>query len=77
MLDDTDPTKLNVHKLICLGLLLCGGTAELKARVLYDALQSEMQKKISSRDKEFGLVIKSMIVLLAYMMLRLYRTETG
>ena len=36
--DEDSPDKLNVHKLIILGLLLCGGSAELKARVFYDVL---------------------------------------
>ena len=38
-LKDVDqPDRLNVPKLICLGLMLCGGSDELKARVFYDVL---------------------------------------
>ena len=42
LFDEEQPDKLNVIKLICLGLMLCGGTYELKARVLYDVLQDNM-----------------------------------
>ena len=40
--DDLNPEKLSVVKLICIGLMLCGGTTELKARVFYDVLQDNM-----------------------------------
>ena len=75
--DDEQPDKLNVIKLICLGLMLCGGTYELKARVMYDVLQDNMQQKISSSDKDFDIMFKQMIVLSSYMLLRLYREESG
>ena len=40
--DDDQPDKLNVIKLICLGLTLCGGEPDMKARVFYDVLQDNM-----------------------------------
>ena len=51
--DDEYSDRFNVHKLVILGLMLCGGEYDLKARVLYDVLQDNMQKKISASDKDF------------------------
>ena len=73
--DAAQPEKYNVIKLICLGLMLCGGDADLKARVFYDALQDNMQLKISSSDKDFKVVFGYMVELSCYMMLRIYREE--
>lgn len=36
--DKDQKEKYQVHKLICLGLILCAGTKQLKTRVFYDAL---------------------------------------
>jgi len=47
----------------------------MKARVFYDALQDNMQQKISSSDKDFRTIFRQMIILSCYMMLRLYREE--
>ena len=77
LFDEEQPDKLNVIKLICLGLMLCGGTYELKARVLYDVLQDNMQPKISSNDKDFVIAFTHLVVLSSYMMLRIYREESG
>ena len=74
--DEAQPEKLNVIKLICLGLMLCGGSYELKARVLYDVLQDNMQPKISSNDKDFVTTFTHLVVLSAYMMLSVYRDES-
>ena len=38
MKDSNNPNRLNVYKLICMGVPLCGGSVKLKARVLYDVL---------------------------------------
>ena len=73
--DENNTDKYSVHKLICLGLMLCGGEPELKARVMYDALQDNMQLKISSSDKDFKTVFRYMVEISCYMMLRLYREE--
>ena len=40
--DEEQPEKLSVIKLICIGLMLCGGSTDLKARVFYDVLQDNM-----------------------------------
>ena len=36
-----------------------------------------MQEQISSRDKDIVPIIKNLLVIFCYMMLRIYRTETG
>ena len=72
---DEEPEKLDVIKLICLGLMLCGGTDELKARVFYDVLQDNMQQKISSSDKDFKTTFAIVINLFCYMIPRMYREE--
>ena len=56
--------------------MLCGGSYELKARVLYDVLQDNMQPKISSNDKDFVTTFTHLVVLSSYMMLRVYREES-
>ena len=75
--DDENPERLSVAKLMCVGLMLCGGTNELKSRVLYDVLQDNMQQKISSSDKDFATTCRHMIVLDVYMMLKVYREEAS
>ena len=42
MKDDEQPDKMNVIKVLILGLLLCEGSDEMKTRVLYDILQDNM-----------------------------------
>ena len=51
--DEKQPSRLNVHKMMLLGLILCPGSNDLKARVLYDVLQDNLQKTISANDKDF------------------------
>ena len=75
--DEDNPEKLNVIKLICLGLMLCGGTYDLKARVFYDVVQDNMQQKISSSDKDFMIAFTTMVELVCYMIPRQYRNESG
>ena len=36
-----------------------------------------MQSRISARDKDIELSVKNLLVIFCYMMLRIYRTETG
>ena len=75
--DADKPDCLSVHKLICLGLMLCGGTYQLKARVYYDVVQDNMQQKISSSDKDFKVAFENMIILGCYMVPRIFRRESG
>lgn len=75
--DDDQPDKLNVIKLICLGLTLCGGEPDMKARVFYDVLQDNMQANISSGDKDFKIAFDYMVQLTCYMMLRVYREQSN
>ena len=75
--DENQPDRLNVHKLLCLGLMLCGGEVNMKARVFYDVLQDNMQKHISSSDKDFKVTFRNFIVLASYMMMRVYQTESN
>ena len=39
---DNQSDLYDMHSLLCLGLMLCGGEPALKARVFYDALQDNM-----------------------------------
>ena len=75
--DANQPDKLNVLKLLCIGLMLCGGNPDLKARVFYDILQDNMQQKISSSDKDFTTTFRNMIEIDCYMMMRMYRQESN
>ena len=77
LFDDNQRDKYSVHKLICLGLMLCTGEAALKARVFYDALQDNMQLKISGSDKDFAIIFNHFVVIACYMMLRFYREEAS
>ena len=45
--------EIDVNNLMLWGLLLCAGDLKLKARVLYDILQDNMQETISATDKDF------------------------
>ena len=56
--------------------MLCEGTYELKARVFYDIVQDNMQQKISSNDKDFLTLFRSMVLISSYMMLRVFREES-
>ena len=76
-MDEDQPDKLSVIKLIILGLVLCGGSYELKARVLYDVLQDNMQQQISSSDKDFKSTFRTMVIMTCYLMLQIYREESG
>ena len=49
----------------------------MKSRVFYDVLQDNMQQKISSSDKDFLATFRNMIIIDVYMMLKLYREESG
>ena len=75
--DDDQPDKLSVIKLVCLGLTLCGGESDMKARVFYDVLQDNMQEKISSGDKDFKIAFDYMVQITCYMMLRVYREQSN
>ena len=43
--------KIDIYKLITLGVILCWGDAQLKARVLYNAIQTTMQNKIVPNER--------------------------
>ena len=43
--------KIDIYKLITLGVLLCWGTDSLKARVLYNAIQTVIQEFIVPNDR--------------------------
>ena len=47
----------------------------MKARVLYDVIQDDMQKTISASDKDFPRLFQHMIVLSCYFIPRYYREE--
>ena len=57
--------------------MLCGGEYDLKARVLYDVLQDNMQDKISAGDRDIHTYFINMVILSSYMMLRIFREESG
>ena len=65
--DEKQPSLLNVHRCILLGLVLCNGEDKLKARVLYDVLQDGMQQSISAGDKDFLLTITRLIEVSVYL----------
>ena len=63
--------------MIILGMMMCGGSSEMKARVLYDVLQDDMQETISASDKDFLRIFTKIILLSCYVLPRFYREETG
>jgi len=62
-----DSDKLSVNRCIALGILLCTGEKLLKARLLYDMLQHEMQPQIAARDPDFQIVFRIFIEMACYL----------
>ena len=75
--DDEKPEKINVIKVLILGLLLCAGCNEMKTRVMYDILQDNMQEKISSSDKDFKFFFENLVKIGSYLILQIYREEAN
>ena len=71
----TKKKALSVEKLIILGVMMCGGSDDMKARVLYDAVQDDMQAHISAGDKDFKRIFKTIILVSCYVLPKFYRTE--
>ena len=61
--DEDDADNINLNSILLLGILLCAGDAELKARVFYDILQDSLQPLISANDKDFKVTFFKMMEL--------------
>jgi len=66
-LDGGDLQVLSVSRCVILGILLCTGEEALKARVLYDVLQDNMQHQISAGDKDFRETFKKIVEIACFM----------
>ena len=73
--DDTDEEsfgqiKIDIYKLITLGIILCHGEKKAKARVLYNTVQSNLQDNISAMDSELQVYFSDIIHLSTSLMMK-------
>lgn len=61
--------KIDIYKLITLGVLLCWGDNKLKSRVLYNVIQTTLQAKITPNDR-MQQVLKDVIIFSTVLMLK-------
>ena len=52
--------KIDIYKLITLGVILCWGSDQLKSRVIYNAIQTTLQERITPNERMKD-VIKNVI----------------
>ena len=54
LLKDKDrPSELSKNALLLWGVVLCGGSSQVKVKAFYDILQDSQQERISAEDKDF------------------------
>ena len=61
--------KIDIYKLITLAVILCWGSDNLKARVLYNAIQTHLQDKITPNER-MDAVLRNVIVFSTILMIK-------
>ena len=62
--------KIDIYKLITLAVILCWGSDNLKARVLYNAIQTHLQDKITPNER-MDTVFRNVILFSTVLMMKL------